>query len=453
MKRIALLLVTIMLASTIYGCSGGTGNTPANTQATSSGGNDNKTGEPVEIVCMVQSSPEAQFVKDVAKAYMAEPGNSNVTVTINELGRDNVVPRIQNQLFTRSAGVDFFFITPALIGALAEGGVLEDLDSYFDKAEYKDNGFTKSLFTKGGIDSGSYNGATYGLPFITSTMVLFYRTDLIKEPPQTWDEYLQVAKQFTKSLNPASPTPYGTTVMGKPQQDGINLIEYSQIAWSMGGELVGPNNDIQVNSPTDIEALDFWSGLYKQHLTPPDATNFDYSSVLSAFQEQQVAMALQWDAAAGTFADQQSSPKIYDKFAVAPIPGIKQADGSILRKPYLNNWLACMNKFSARKDETFKFLSYLFDPEVFTKHLTPNMTTALNDVLSSDAFKQNKESSHSYEAYKASLESGRGYVANKNLDKINSILDAALNKTMVGDLTSKQALDGAAEEIKNLGSK
>ncbi|HEY5583121.1 MAG TPA: sugar ABC transporter substrate-binding protein [Ruminiclostridium sp.] len=445
MKKIALVLVVIMLGTMFFGCSSGT---PAQTTASTAVGDSKK---PVEIICMVQSSPEAQFVKEIAKAYMAEPENKNVTVTINELGRDNVVPRIQNQLFTKSDGVDFFFITPALIGALGEGGVLEDLNPYFEKQELKDKGFAKSQFTKGGLDSGSYNGASYGLPFITSTMLLYYRTDLIKTPPQTWDEYYEVAKQFTQSVNPSSPTKYGTTVMGKPQQDGINLIEYSQIAWSMGGELVGPNDDIQVNSPSNIKALDLWSGLYKEHLVPPDATNFDYPAVLSAFQEEQVAMCIQWDAAAGTFADKTASPKISDKFAVSVLPGVKQQDGSILRTPYLNNWLACVNKFSTKKDQTLDFMAYLFNPKVFTKYLTPSMTTALNDVLSSAEFKKNKESSLSYEAYKQSLETGRGYVANKNLNNINSILDSALNKTMVGEVTSKQALDGAVDEIKNIG--
>jgi multiple sugar transport system substrate-binding protein len=438
MKRLILILGTVLLAMAFFSCGKSEKSAP---------------GSKIEIICMVQSSPEAQFVKAVADAYNAEPGHENVTVVINELGRDNVFPRIQNQLFTKSAGVDFFFVTPSLIGSLAEGGVLEDLSPYFDNPEIKSRGFSPSVFTPGGIESGTYNGTLYGLPFVTSTMLLFYRTDLIPNPPRTWDEYLETARRFTRSLNPSSPTPYGTTVVGKPQQDGINLIEYAQILWSKGGELVGPNNNIQVNLPINVQTLDYWAGLFKNKLTPPDANTYDYTSIVAAFQEEQVAMCIQWDAAASEWADPQSSPKVYDKFAVTIIPGERQSDSSILHKPYLNNWVSAVNKFSGHKAETFDFLSYLYNTDVFIKHMDPSMTTALNDVIASDEFRSFKESSHSYEAYKQSLAEGRSYVSHRDLDTIKSILDSALNQVMVNVLDSKTALDGAAREISELTQK
>lgn len=440
LKTIAAVLVTTMLVGTVTGCGG------EKDPGTEAGNNNEK----VEIICMVQSSPEAEFVKTVAQSYMEEPGNENITVTINELGRDNVMPRIQNQLFAQSDGVDFFFCTPAIVGALAEGGVLEPLDSYFEKPELIEKGFAKENFTQGGIGAGTYNDQVYGLPFVTSTMLLYYRTDLIDSPPETWEEYREVAEKFTQSVNPDSPTPYGTTVFGKPQQDAINLLEEATILWSKGGETVTADNEIKVNDPIGVETLEYWSDLYRDGLTPPDANAYDYTSILTAFQEGQVAMCIQWDAAAGDFASSEASPKIYDKYAVAMIPGTEQEDGTIFRTPYLNNWLSCMNKFSSHKDETADFLAYLYTPEVFIEHLTPGLTTALTDVLESDEFKASKEDSHSYEAYKDSLEQGRGFVANKNLDKINSILDTALNRTMVGDIEAQEALDQAAKEIEQL---
>lgn len=407
----------------------------------------------IEIICMVQSSPEAQFVKKVADAYNAEPGHENITVIINELGRDNVFPRIQNQLFTRSTGVDFFFITPALIGALAEGGVLEDIGSYFKDPDIVAKGFSPSDFTPGGIESGSYNGTLYGLPFVTSTMLLFYRTDLIQSPPQTWDEYRVVAERFSRAVNPGSPTPYGTTIVGKPGQDAINLIEYAQILWSKGGEVLGPGNDIQVNRPLNVESLDYWTGLFKNKLTPPDANTYDYTSIVSAFQEEQVAMCIQWDAAAGEWADPQISPKIYDKFAVSIIPGERQADGSIVHKPYLNNWVSAVNKFSEHKKETFDFLSYMYDKDVFIKYMDPSMTTALNSVIASSEFRAFKESSHSYEAYSQSLAEGRTFVSHRDLDAIKSIADSALDRVLSGVETSQVSLDKAAREIETLINK
>ncbi|HEY9593865.1 MAG TPA: sugar ABC transporter substrate-binding protein [Spirochaetia bacterium] len=427
MRKIPIVLAVVVLTLSLAACGGGAK-------------------RHVEIVGMIQSSPEAQFVKSIAEDFNADPNNGGITVTINELGRDNVFPRIQTQLFAKSTAVDFVFITPSLIGPLGAGGVLEDLNPYFTKKAAGES-FTTSLFSKGGIDAGTYAGSLYGLPFVTSTMLLFYRTDLIKTPPQTWDEYYQLARKFTKSLNPASPTVYGTTVMGKPQQDAINVDEYSQIAWSMGGDFVGTDASVNVSTPQNVKALELWTNLYRNKLVPPDATSFDYPAVLAAFQEGQTAMCIQWDAAAGSFADPKQSPKIYDKFAVAAIPGTKQADGTILRQPYLNFWLSSVNKFSGKKEQTFKFLSYLYDPKEFTKRLTPNMTTALKDVLASDEFRAIKQGSRSYDAYKQSLLEGRTFNAHKELDKIKSILDSALSQALAGSETPQQALEGAQSNI------
>jgi multiple sugar transport system substrate-binding protein len=430
-KAITLILCSLVLAAGLY--------------AGGQGGSSAKGGQKTEIICMVRSSPEAQFLKNVAEAYMAEPGNENIIVTINELGRDNAYARIQNQLFTRSAGVDFFFITPSLVGALAEGGVLEDLSPYFSKSSAK--GFKQTDFTPGGIESGTYKNVLYGVPFNTSTMLLFYRTDLISTPPQTWEEYESLARRFTRSVTPNSPTPYGTTVVGKPQQDAINLIEYSQVLWSRGGELVDTNNTILVNKPINVSTLDYWTGLFKNKLVPPDANTYDYTAIVTAFKEEQVAMCMQWDAAAGEFANPESSPKIQGKYAVSVIPGAKQPNGSILRKPYLNMWLAAINKFSVHKEETFDFFAYLFNKDVFIKHLTPSMTTGLNEVIASPEFKANRESTRSYEAYRQSLAEGRAYNAHRDLDTIKSILDSALNQALVGVLSDQQALDEAAKEL------
>lgn len=437
-----LLLIPMILSMT--SCAKTSGDTMATDVPSDS------VGEKVEIIAMVQSSPEAEFVQSVADSYMAEPGNENITVTINQLGRDDAYPRIQNQLFTMSDGVDFFFITPNLVGGLAEGGVLEELDGYFDDPALQEKGFALDNFTPGGIKSGSYGGHIYGLPFVTSTMLLFYRTDLIDTPPQTWDEYRAVAEQFTRSINPDSPTTYGTTVFGKPQQDAINLLEEVTILWSMGGELVDADGVNHVKDDVNVEALTYWADLYKDGLTPPDANTFDYTTVETAFQSGDVAMCIQWDAAAGDFANPDLSPEIYDKYAVSIIPGTMQADGSILRTPYLNNWISSVNKFSSHKAETMDFLAYMYDADVFTAHLTPGMTTALNGVLASDTFRESKEANLSYEAYKESLEQGRGFVANPNLDKIASILDAALNLTMTGSVTPEQALSDAYDEIQQL---
>ena len=55
---------------------------------------------------------------------------------------------------------------------------------------------------------------SYGLPTDVSTWLFHYNTKFLDETqvPETYDEYLELAKQFTKKYNPDSPTEYGTNV-------------------------------------------------------------------------------------------------------------------------------------------------------------------------------------------------------------------------------------------------
>ena len=40
---------------------------------------------------------------------------------------------------------------------------------------------------KPAVESASYEGEVYGVPFTSNTQLLWYRKDLVKTPPKTWD--------------------------------------------------------------------------------------------------------------------------------------------------------------------------------------------------------------------------------------------------------------------------
>lgn len=91
------------------------------------------------------------------------------------------------------------------------------------------NEIDPSIYLKDSIHYfGEYHHKVYGIPFMYSPQILYYRKDLFEDPslcekykiryhlslrpPRTWKEFHYIAEFFTKKLNPDSPTLYGTII-------------------------------------------------------------------------------------------------------------------------------------------------------------------------------------------------------------------------------------------------
>ncbi len=401
--------------------------------------------EPVELVILVKSSPEVPALYTLADMYMSE--NPHATITVEELGRDVYDERLNNQLFAKSADVDIVNLTNSNIGLFATSGVIANLDPFFEDANLNTSGISEDMFFPAALAAARFEGKKYAIPYLGSALFLYYRTDLIDNPPTTWDEYIEVASQFTKSINPDSPTEYGTTIQGK-RGSLTSPKELSGLLWSFDGGWISDSGEVLVNNEGSVKALNVWVKLFRElKAVPPDITSYEYSQVLEAFQSGITVMAFQWDAADGTFADPEKSPLIFDKWAVTDAPGVKQADGSIKSIPYTQFWLYAMNEFSENKEEAFTFLSFINHPDNFVKALVPGISTALIDVADSQEYKEKKITA---DMLKVALETGQAYPNSQHMAQMQTIVDFAISQALAGELTTKEALDSAAAEIEKL---
>ena len=102
---------------------------------------------------------------------------------------------------------------------------LQPLDQYFTSNEIDD---LLPYCQKGMI----HNGHIKGLWFTTDTRVLYYRKDLIKEPPRTWDDVIRIGKEIKAKYPNMDPFLYPA---GKNEATIICLMP---MFWAQGGDLV-----------------------------------------------------------------------------------------------------------------------------------------------------------------------------------------------------------------------
>ena len=60
------------------------------------------------------------------------------------------------------------------------------------------------------IETASFEGELYAAPFNTNTQLLWYRKDLVKKPPATWDEMIDQAEELEGSAARSRSRPTAT---------------------------------------------------------------------------------------------------------------------------------------------------------------------------------------------------------------------------------------------------
>lgn len=299
------------------------------------------------VVVSVWTS-DVNAVKMAAEAYTKETGKE---VVVEEIARDILQEKEKTELTSKTGAVDVLWVPSEWVAELAEGGLLEPLDDYMANSNLSQPN-QDDWASPGSVEAYKYKGKLYGFPVSMDTLFLYYRTDLIDTPPETWDEFLTIAQEQTTADR------FGTTIFGKlPESISWDFINYF---WGFGGELLDDSFHPTINTEEGVAALTFFTDLLnKYQVVPPGVPTYEYPEVLTAFQQDKAAMVLQWNAAYQSFADPEQSPLIYDKFDVTVVPGTKLADGSIHRKSIGHVWGFVLNSSSTNKDEAYNFLVYL----------------------------------------------------------------------------------------------
>ncbi|MCZ8511556.1 sugar ABC transporter substrate-binding protein [Paenibacillus filicis] len=258
-----------------------------------------------------------------------------------------------------------------------------------------------NLFLKPTLDSLKVGGKTYGIPMDVSNHFMYYRKDLTdkllsdpawqakykevsqkvvgkaldpKKPDDwNWDDFTATAAFFTKSLNADSPTQYGTALQGKNLEYNVQL--WDDVLYSMGGTWF-KDGKANFDTPETKKALAVYANIMKQQLSPASASTFEYPETNQAFQTGKAAVILQWSAAYHELSDKTKSPQVYDKVAIAPIPGDKHAT-------HIHALAVGINNKSDKQDAALKWMKYLSTTNAMKMYAQNGGIPSVSDVLNS----------------------------------------------------------------------
>lgn len=312
-RAIALVgLAMLPVACGSAGGSGSSGNGPVTLQVWANGDEGDK---------LAASDVISNFQKQ----------NSNITIKITPLPW-NVA---HDKLITSIAGratPDVAMIGTTWMGELSKLNAVTTLPSSVNKGD----------FFKGGIETATANGTTYGLPWYVETRVLYYRKDLadkagVTSPPANWDDLMTMAQKLK-----AGGSKYGINLQTNDWQEFIPLI------WSAGGDVM-KSGKFTLDSPEAVKALTFYSDFFKKGLTRGSTPQgFDLIQAFAAGDDP-MFISGPWMAGLITKAGLDQS-----KWAVAPMP---RGDKSATSFVGGSDWVVFKN--SKNQDAAWKFVQYL----------------------------------------------------------------------------------------------
>ena len=133
---------------------------------------------------------------------------------------------------------------------------------------------------------GSYQGAQYGMPFTTSSRTLFYNKKLfaeagIADAPKTWDELMTDAGKISAK---------GHIGYGMPL--GPEEAQAETLLWLLGngGGYQDASGKWTINSPQNVETLEFMTKLVKAGDTEPNPGTKNRAAILEQFAQGQIGI-------------------------------------------------------------------------------------------------------------------------------------------------------------------
>jgi len=418
------------------------------------------------------SETGSEAVIEAARKYEQLTG---ISVEINTFTYQNLQGKVISELGQQSGEYDLLALDASWIPRIVQH--LEPLSGYIRSSEPEAialNDFMPNVFLDASVfsayaphrkpklrdtidlDQLNHEGfEVYSLPIQASALLGSYRKDLFlnkrekeqfKEkyhrelaPPQTLEEYLTIAKFFTRDLDGDGKTDmYGTTLMAG-QHESV-FVEFQSFLSAFGGSVLDDQLRPAFQLEPGIQALKtYGSWLNTHHVAPPDALSYTWEEASIIFGSGQVAMGLNYH-------EMELDPRIrtgvIGYFMFPRASDTSQYD----QGPQIVSWGLSVNKYSHHKQAAYELTQYLTSPEVQKDALRFK-----HNVTRKSAYEHSKSlliNSHReyYDVLERSLAKGTVRPRIINYNQVSEAVQSAVQDYLIGKKSAEAALGDAAQQ-------
>jgi multiple sugar transport system substrate-binding protein len=194
----------------------------------------------------------------------------------------------------------------------------------------------------GPLESARYEGRLYAAPKNTNTQLLWYRSDLVDEPPTTWDEMIEMALDLREDGQP-----YQVITMGA-QYEGL-VVLYNTLVASAGGQIISDDGAESVFDDGAVRALEILQRFATAGVTNPSFTNSQEDDARLQFQSGDAAFQLNYPFVYPAMQD--GAPDLAENVSWARFPGV---DAGSPARVTIGGFNLAVSTYSRYPEESFE---------------------------------------------------------------------------------------------------
>ncbi|MFI9595026.1 ABC transporter substrate-binding protein [Nonomuraea sp. NPDC052265] len=377
-------------------------------------------------ITIVDTQSHEAATRKVIDAWNAAHPDQQVTLDIQPKDADSQRQRLINNAQTKSDAMDVIMLDAVWTAEFAANRWVAPIAAGTFKAEE---------FLAPTLQTATYRGTLYAMPWLTGTGLLYYRSDLVDKAPTTWagmketcDEVLPGHKEMSCYAG----------LLDK--YEGLT-VSFSEAVQSAGGTVADESGVPHLDTDAAKAGLTFLVDGLKSGMIPKEGITFKEDEVKNALQSGKVLFARSWASLYG-IANAADSP-VAGKVGVAPIPGLDGPGSGTLGGANL-----AISAFSKHKETAKDFLAFLTSPEQMKAWATVNSTPVSRTALYDDP-----ELVKQY-PYLPSLKDG--IVAAKprpvavKYGDVTAAIQNAVYPALSGEVAVDQALSGLQRQLSGL---
>ncbi len=264
--------------------------------------------------------------------------------------------QVKTEFQAGGGGIDLIGGDVVWPAQFAANGWIEDLSDRFTEEE-------RRAFLPAPVESCTYEGAVYGVPWFTDAGLLYYRKDLLEEsgfsrPPETWEELAEQAMRVTGESDAED----GFVFQAAEYEGGtVNGLEY---IWTAGGDVIDQDDPakVVVDNPRAVEGLATERGMVESGVAPQAVSTYAEQECQAAFLNGRAVFCRNWPYMYALASNESQSRVEPEQVGVAPLP---VAAGQERSFSGLGGWNFYLNATSSEEEQeaAYEFVKFATAPE------------------------------------------------------------------------------------------
>jgi multiple sugar transport system substrate-binding protein len=296
-----------------------------------------------------------------------------------------------------------------------------------------------SAFAPAAARASRWNGETFARPWFVDVGLLYRRTDLVPDDPQSLTALAAVARQASARTD----GPRHGLVLQAARYEGL-LTGFLELLTAHGGEILGESGEVRIDAPEAISALTTFRELMRTGIIPREALTWHEEETRFAFQNGEAVFMRNWPYAAALLSDSSQS-RVAGRFAVGPIPPTIAGRAAST----LGGALLAVNTHSAHPEEAQRLIAYLTAPEQMRERAAalgqwPARTSLFADSVVRRALGVDAD------AARRAIASAVSRPVTPVYTQLSEIVQIAVHRVLAGQAEPAPALQQAAAEARAL---